>query len=380
MKKPKPFLFLALLLTAFVSVSQVDAQDFKRVADGVEYSDFITQTEAGPIRGNLLRLDPTKISLKVVHAMDAAIGVERTSSIASRHGAIAGVNAGFFRLDTSIWAGDAAGIMKIDGRLISESYGGRVALGLYHKDGKMHAVIDRANTELKLVGSKDRALNVDGINRERKDGEIIIFTKEFGNSTLTSQNGIEIIVDEQSGRVLQTRRGGSSQINDRTFVISFTTDKSETVSSFLKSQNNIVRVVSAIKPVNEEKFFEFKNAVDIVGGVGYILQKGNTVIDWTSEKTSKGFYESRHPRTAFAVLNDGKFLLVTIDGRQPEHSVGVGLEELAAILRNLGAVEVINLDGGGSTAMVLEGKIVNKPSDKEGERRVSDALLVFPKK
>jgi predicted house-cleaning NTP pyrophosphatase (Maf/HAM1 superfamily) len=248
------------------------------------------------------------------------------------------------------------------------------------EDGKMHAVIDRANTELKLVGSKDRALNVDGINRERKDGEIIIFTKEFGNSTLTSQNGIEIIVDEQSGRVLQTRRGGSSQINDRTFVISFTTDKSETVSSFLKSQNNIVRVVSAIKPVNEEKFFEFKNAVDIVGGVGYILQKGNTVIDWTSEKTSKGFYESRHPRTAFAVLNDGKFLLVTIDGRQPEHSVGVGLEELAAILRNLGAVEVINLDGGGSTAMVLEGKIVNKPSDKEGERRVSDALLVFPKK
>ena len=41
-------------------------------------------------------------------------------------------------------------------------------------------------------------------------------------------------------------------------------------------------------------------------------------------------------------------------------------------------MEVINLDGGGSTAMFLEGKVVNKPSDREGERRVSDALLVFP--
>jgi len=46
----------------------------------------------------------------------------------------------------------------------------------------------------------------------------------------------------------------------------------------------------------------------------------------------------------------------------------------------LGAVDAMNLDGGGSTTMFLDGKVVNKPSDKEGERKVSDALLVTLRK
>ena len=135
----------------------------------------------------------------------------------------------------------------------------------------------------------------------------------------------------------------------------------------------------AINPVNPSNHAAFNRAQDIVGGVGYILQNGSTVIDWGNEKTSKSFYETRHPRTAFAKLKDGRFLLVTIDGRQPEHSIGVGLEEFAELMKELGAIELINLDGGGSTAMFLDGKVINKPSDKEGERRVGDALLVFPK-
>jgi hypothetical protein len=370
----------ALLFSfAFCFTIGIQAQEFKPIAGGVEYAEFFRDTSAGPIRGNLIRIDPKKARLEVVHAMDAAIGVERTSSIASRHGAFAAVNAGFFRLDSSIWAGDAAGIMKIDGRLISESYGGRVALGLYEQDGEMRTVIDRVNTELRLVGSKGGVFPVDGINRERKGGEVIVYTKEFGVSTLTDKNGIEILVDETSGKVLEIRKRGSNPIASNTFVLSLTTDRFDELESFLGKQENIVRISSSINTVNPTKFAEFNQAQDIVGGVGYILQNGIAVIDWEIERTSKSFYETRHPRTAFAVLKDGSLLLITIDGRQADHSIGVGLQELAEILKELGAVEVINLDGGGSTAMYLQGKIVNKPSDREGERRVSDALLVFPK-
>jgi exopolysaccharide biosynthesis protein len=71
---------------------------------------------------------------------------------------------------------------------------------------------------------------------------------------------------------------------------------------------------------------------------------------------------------------------VTIDGRQPQHSVGINLNELAELLLELGATDAMNLDGGGSTTMFVNGKVVNKPSDKEGERNVSDAILVFPRK
>jgi exopolysaccharide biosynthesis protein len=56
------------------------------------------------------------------------------------------------------------------------------------------------------------------------------------------------------------------------------------------------------------------------------------------------------------------------------------LNELAAFLLELGATDAMNLDGGGSTTMFLDGKVMNKPSDKEGERNVSDAILVFPRK
>jgi exopolysaccharide biosynthesis protein len=56
------------------------------------------------------------------------------------------------------------------------------------------------------------------------------------------------------------------------------------------------------------------------------------------------------------------------------------IEELAVLMTGLGCVEAINLDGGGSTTMVINGRVVNNPSDATGERPISDALLVFPRK
>jgi len=73
-------------------------------------------------------------------------------------------------------------------------------------------------------------------------------------------------------------------------------------------------------------------------------------------------------------------MLVTVDGRQPKKSVGMTIEELAVLMTGLGCVEAINLDGGGSTTMVINGRVVNNPSDATGERPISDALLVFPRK
>ena len=90
-------------------------------------------------------------------------------------------------------------------------------------------------------------------------------------------------------------------------------------------------------------------------------------------------YETKHPRTAVAKLKDGKFLMITVDGRS-ESSGGIGLEDLAKLLLEFGATDAMNLDGGGSTTMFLDGKVVNHPSDKEGERKVGDAILVFPRK
>jgi exopolysaccharide biosynthesis protein len=122
----------------------------------------------------------------------------------------------------------------------------------------------------------------------------------------------------------------------------------------------------------------FTDVEDIVGGVPQLIKNGKVDVTWEQEKTTKAFVETRHPRTAVAKLKDGKFLMITVDGRS-ESSGGISLYDLAALLLELGATDAMNLDGGGSTTMFLDGKVVNHPSDKEGERKVSDAILVAPR-
>jgi exopolysaccharide biosynthesis protein len=68
--------------------------------------------------------------------------------------------------------------------------------------------------------------------------------------------------------------------------------------------------------------------------------------------------------------------MLTVDGRS-ENSGGMTLIELADMMRQLGAWQAMNFDGGGSTTMVIDGKVVNRPSDQAGERTVGNALLVL---
>lgn len=97
-----------------------------------------------------------------------------------------------------------------------------------------------------------------------------------------------------------------------------------------------------------------------------------------------GFANGRHPRTAVGIADGGRrLLLVVVDGRQRPYSDGMTLRELANLMLALGAPDVLNLDGGGSTAMVLAEpgdaggmRVVNTPSDPTGERAVANALAV----
>lgn len=99
------------------------------------------------------------------------------------------------------------------------------------------------------------------------------------------------------------------------------------------------------------------------------------------------FYTTRHPRTAVGKRADGTILLLTADGRSPE-AAGVSLKELQVIMKWLGAEYAINLDGGGSSTLYVEGAsdngVVNHPTDNrifdnKGERKVANAILVHIK-
>jgi exopolysaccharide biosynthesis protein len=94
------------------------------------------------------------------------------------------------------------------------------------------------------------------------------------------------------------------------------------------------------------------------------------------EGTFPRFSRNRHPRSAIAVTRDSAtLLLVAVDGRR-QTSVGMSLVELGDALLSLGAAEALNLDGGGSTALVVGDSLVNVPSDSAGERPVGNVVVV----
>ncbi|HLB59530.1 MAG TPA: phosphodiester glycosidase family protein, partial [Bdellovibrionota bacterium] len=94
----------------------------------------------------------------------------------------------------------------------------------------------------------------------------------------------------------------------------------------------------------------------------------------------KTFHDSiRHPRSAVGIKDSNTLLFLVVDGRQEELSAGMTLRELAAFLKTLGVREAYNLDGGGSSTLVVKGRVMNSPSDTTGERPVGDAIILFPR-
>jgi hypothetical protein len=86
---------------------------------------------------------------------------------------------------------------------------------------------------------------------------------------------------------------------------------------------------------------------------------------------------SPNPRTAIGMTTAGKLMMVVVDGRQAKWSVGLSMRDFAQLMVKLGAETAINLDGGGSSTMVVRGRVINRPSDGF-ERSVTNAALILP--
>ena len=119
----------------------------------------------------------------------------------------------------------------------------------------------------------------------------------------------------------------------------------------------------------------FPGAVDVLGGNPLLVVNGSVA---GSEVDGSGPFFDRAPRTAVGWTREGMLLIVVVDGRQSGYSRGMTMRELAELMLTLGAHQALNLDGGGSSAMILNGLIASRPSDRGGERSVSNALVVLP--
>ncbi len=340
-----------------------------------EYGQDVTNPD-GPWEIHILEADPIQTRVQVAHAYDAAIGLETTSGLARRRGAIAAINGGYY-LRTGILQGDALGVLRVEGALLSEPDRGRAALGILDSAGRTHFLFGRLHFRGELVFENGTRQKLDGVNRRRGRKEIVLYTPEFHRTTLTPPGGAEIVVREN--RIDEIRsESGSSVIPREGFVISISTSRAVELLPRFQVGHNLSLDLSVV-PSRSEYRGNWSEATSIVGGGPLLLSEGRRIEDPETESISQAFYHSRHPRTGIGVGADGTLLFVTVDGRQPRTSVGMSLAELTDLFIELGAVSAMNLDGGGSTAMAVRNRLVNSPSDPTGERQNGDSILLFPR-
>ncbi len=351
----------------------------REVADGISLfrlNDQELLTPSVPISIWLLRLDPSRIRLRAALANDEVMGTETVAETATRHGATAAINAGFFLPN-----GDPAGLFKLSGQLISDTRRPRGAVGIIPSGSRQELLFGRLTATMSLVvhrrpGARTTMV-VDGVDTTRLRGRLMLFTPAYHEHTDTAPGGLEWSVGGRPARVLGGPfPDGKAVIPKDGFVLSYGGRSPPVGLSSLK-EGTRVDLVPRYSPLSGDAA-AWAAATDIIGGAGLLARDGHYIEDWRAEEFGPGFAENRHPRTMIGRDADKTIWLVAVDGRQPALSAGMTLNELQSLARRLRLTDALNLDGGGSTTMWVQGHVVNKPSDAAGPRKVSDSLLVFP--
>jgi hypothetical protein len=310
----------------------------------------------------ILEVDPSHpaVNLLPVRALDRAWGRETTSSLVSRFGAVAGVNGGYFAVGGP-WSGAPANVYQWHGEPLGSGTGRTALIFCEESDGRERLAVGVVNFSGKVrTGTGTRA--VKSLNSPPAPGELAAFRCISACETPVPAGTTAAIISP--GGAVRRPASASVTLEPGAVLLAGRDDAARWIESELQAGSSAeVSLSLSATPCK---------ATDIAGA-GPRLVRGGRLDIGSDEKFA---HENvRHPRTAVAVSNDGVILFVTVDGRQPA-SQGMTLEELGRELVLLGALEAINMDGGGSTVMVAGDAVRNAPSDGS-ERPVGDAILIF---
>ncbi len=271
-----------------------------------------------------------------------------------------GVNADFFLFAPP---GVPTGAFIHDGRVITGP-SNRAAIW-FDRDGRATMGTLAAKLTLRLGREEIR---VDSWNR--RDGAVRIIDRGWGDSTNATPRMLELVVD--GGRVARVDTlAAGVPIPARGIVIQMDSTAPRELRERLAAYSGSVSWSASLAiPTPQEA----------VGG-NPVLVKDSAEVPGLDAVGGANFGPVRHPRTLVGVADGGrKLLFVVVDGRREGWSAGMTLRELAALMLRLGARDAINLDGGGSTAMVYRTadslRLMNRPSDATGERPVGNALAL----
>ena len=331
-------------------------------AEEVEGLEFLVYHQDGVMAFAVIA-DHEKYLLRPVLARGQVPG-RATVSQMNAPDAIATINASYFAPN-----GVILGNTKIDGVTAGTTYFIRSAIGI-KADG---STIFARQTYRGVLQFNGEEVVVDGVDCERSSNSVVVYNGWHGAMTGTNNFGVEIVVQE--GVVVNVFRDkGNNYIPPNGFIISAHGTAAENFNGvYVGDEINFEEDY-----INVEHGDDFNEAIHIIGAGPTLVKEGEIYVTADAEQFPKDIRVGRAPRSAVGITKYGDYIFAVVDGRQA-HSKGCTLTEWARILKNnFGAVEAINLDGGGSTELVFKGKLVNKPSDGN-ERYVGDALTIVRK-
>jgi len=367
----------------------------EKVLPGLEWVRVATKTDAGPVVGTILRVNPVyfdifpslgsgkpheksffesfalffKPILPWVEEDTTHFYKEKTSSMAKRYGAAAAVNGTYFGK-----AGEPLGLLMINKELVSSPIHDRTALVI---DDFGRPFIDNILVNTYFVTSDGVKVEITAFNQKRLDGDVILYTSKFGAKTSTKDCVEAIVKDNKIVDITQ----GNSDIPEGGFVISTPKGLGDVLER-QKDSGKALNIKVELIPYGESSDGGVRH---IIGGGPRLIKAGRIYVSKREEKFKSDIALSHASRMAVGITKDKQLIFVAIDRTSRiadksdiTPSAGMSLEELSHFLSSLGVLDAVNLDGGGSTTMVVSNEVVNTPANGS-EIAVSNAIIIKQK-
>lgn len=365
-------LILTLLSTNIIMAGTIfNIQESVKISKGVTYTKSERVTDKGFLDVNILEVNVMDDNITLNPIFSEEIGKrDKVVNLVNDSGAIAGVNGDYFGMNGDYSASFSPEIK--DGEISSYSTGRNDSGDKYASfilTDDDNVIFDYLKTDIHFKNNGVENIEINGINKvtDLVYPEIVTGDRVSSNAEFVERfpNMVTIVVDD----------GYITYISDKNEVVPIP----ETGYAVLIKEKSADYFLQFFE-VGQTATLELTSSFDLdkikasIGGPGMILKNGE-IVPQGSEVVG-----GMQPRTAIGVTADNRVLLVTVDGRQK--SVGATHEDMAQIMKELGCVDAMHLDGGGSTTMAVKEKeddkasVVNTPSDLV-DRKVIDGVGVF---
>ena len=326
------------------------------VADGIKHIKAVKYFNGQPVRLNIIEVNQSvAFDYEVKPAIASSTLPHKRSlrAIAQNTDSIVAINGGFFKPQTGV----PLGTLMINGKIYTGPIYDRVALGIFENGYDVGRV--QLNATIK---GNNKTLIIDNINQPRMlSSYILAYTRDWGSYAPASpQYGVQLQI---VGNKVVKASANPLFIPENGLVL---VGPKEKLSALYGAENVEIKMCTNPK---------WENVKHIISGGPYLVKNGDVYVDISAQKLNS--IGGRNPRTAIGYTKDNDLIMLTADGREG-NSIGLTLTELAYFMKSLGCVNAINLDGGGSTVMYVNGQIVNRPP-QPGGIALSNALVISRK-